>query len=99
RPHHGQRNLLFADERDELIELDGLDGHIHAVLGGAGVARRAENLLGARRLRQLPYQGMFAPTLPDDKYLHNSAVQQERNHETHETHEKNTKNHKYIRSM
>src|SRR6185437_4251362 len=70
RPHHGQRNLLFADERDELIELDGLDGHIHAVLGGAGVARRAENLLGARRLRQLPYQGMFAPTLPDDKYLH-----------------------------
>ena len=45
-------------------------GDIDAVLGGAGVAGAQKTALDARRLGQLPHQGMFAPALADDQDFH-----------------------------
>ena len=60
----------FCGEADEVVEVVGLDGDVDAVLGGAGVARGAEDAFGARRLGQLPDQGVFAAALADDQDLH-----------------------------
>src|SRR5205807_1645639 len=73
RADHGQADLIFLGEADELVELVSVDRDVLAVGGGAGVARGAVDLLDARRLRQLPDQGVLAPALADDQHLHATA--------------------------
>ena len=62
--------LSFLAKRIRSSKSFGVDRHVDAVDGGAGVARSAEDLLDARRLRQLPDQGVFAAALADDEDLH-----------------------------
>jgi hypothetical protein len=66
----GQADVLLLGEAEQIIEIVDIDRHIDAVLRGAAIARRAENALHARRLRELPDQGVFAPAFTDDEDLH-----------------------------
>ena len=62
--------LLFLGEADQIIEIVDIDRDIDAVERRAGVARSAENPLDARRLRELPHQGVFASAFADDEDFH-----------------------------
>src|SRR5579875_1899079 len=73
RPHHGQIDLLFAHKGNEAVEVERINRYINAVLGGAGIAGSAINSLCARRLSQLPHQGMFAAAFADNQYLHRTC--------------------------
>jgi hypothetical protein len=66
----GQAYALLFGETDEHVGVVLVDRHVDAVGGGAGIAGRAKRLLDARRLRQLPHQGMLAPALADDQHTH-----------------------------
>ncbi len=70
RPDDGEADLFLLREAHETLDVVGFDGHIDAVSRCAGVAGRTKDPLDARRLSQLPDQGMFATALADDEDLH-----------------------------
>ena len=73
RADHGEVDLLFLRESDQVGDL-GEGDVLHAVLGrGAAVAGRDEHLLHARALRELPRQRVLAPAGADDEEFHLNA--------------------------
>ena len=78
RADHGQADLLLFGEADEAVEVVGLERHVDAVLGGAGVAGGAVNALDPRRLGQLPNQGVFAAALAEHQDFHAPTLPRER---------------------
>ena len=64
--------LREGEQRREIIRVDGKAFHGHAILrqslaGDARVAGRAAHLRDARRLRELPDEGVFASAAADDE--------------------------------
>jgi hypothetical protein len=69
-PDYGQADPFLLGKADELVELVDINGDILAVQRGAGIARRAEDAFNARRLGQLPDEGMLAAAFADDEDFH-----------------------------
>src|SRR5262249_20191694 len=69
-PHHGQADVFFPDETNQALEIVRFHRYVDTVLGRPGISRRTIDALDARRLGQLPDQGMFATALTDAEDLH-----------------------------
>ena len=68
----GQRDALLLGHVDERREIRDGEGHVTRLrlAGGAGVARRAQDLADLRRLRELPCQRVLAPAVADQQDFH-----------------------------
>ena len=77
RSHDRHAHLIVLGKLDQGVEPVGdlgksstASGDVFAVDVGARVARRHENPLRARALRDFPSQGVFSPTVADDQDIH-----------------------------
>ena len=65
RPDHGQADALASGKLQQAALIARFDGHVLHVEGGSRVARGTVHRGHARRLLQLPAQGVLAPSLAD----------------------------------
>ncbi len=70
RAHHRQADVFLVGKPNKLLEVVNVDVHIDTVQRGAGVAGSTKNALDARRLGQLPHQGMFPAALANHQNPH-----------------------------
>ena len=70
RTDDGEVGIQAVGELHQRVEALEVDGNTFGVGGDAAVARRAIQLLDARRLPQLPNHRVFATTATEDQDLH-----------------------------
>ena len=70
RADDGQIRLQAVREGRDRVQALQVDGQALRVVGNATVPRRAIKLRNARRLPQLPYQRVLAPTASKDQNFH-----------------------------
>ena len=70
RAHDGQFDVVFPGELGQGGEIIDGQGDVFAVQVAAGVAWGDEDPLRAGALRDFPSQGVFAPAIADDQYVH-----------------------------
>ena len=69
-PDHHQTDAVRLAESDRGGVIGDVERHQFGVLGDAGVARRGEEPIAKRRLRELPGQRMFAPARAQQQDVH-----------------------------
>jgi hypothetical protein len=78
RPDHGEADGLGAHQLQQAGDVLGRHRDIAAArfARGAGITGRHQHLTHARRLRQLPRQGVFAPARTHHQNFHRSTIRQ-----------------------
>ena len=70
RPHHHEVDRLLAAERDQPVEIHGVQRYARRLVLDPGVPRRAPERTQQRRRCELPAESMLAPARTHDQNIH-----------------------------